>query len=262
MFTDAEGNERRTDAVVSVMTKDSQRVIFLIEHKSTQDKGLLGQLLNYQALLETHLADKVITIVISNAKGRWRIPRHFRGKFTESANAVGDSVALDFGYLLFHMPDYSQEEIIEIFPQSHPFMFPLHCIRDLTHDKVANFFRSTLILEIEERMRLLELATDYFAKFNSDFSLAVLKGIEVVAINKPKDRLMSKLKIGREGWLEEGVLKGLKQGRREGIEAVALRMLEDGMSVAAVCRITKLSRSAVNRLERTSGEPRRASKRA
>lgn len=111
-------------------------------------------------------------------------------------------------------------------------------------------------------MRLLELATDCFAKFNSDFSLAVLKGIEVVAINKPKDRLMSKLKIGREGWLEEGVLKGLKQGRREGIEAVALRMLEDGMSVAAVCRITKLSRSAVNRLERTSGEPRRASKRA
>ena len=40
MFTDAEGNERRADAVLSVMTEDGQRVIFLIEHKSTQDKGL------------------------------------------------------------------------------------------------------------------------------------------------------------------------------------------------------------------------------
>ena len=254
VFTDAEGNERRADAVVSVMTKDGQRVVFLIEHKSTQDKGLLGQLLNYQALLETHLADKVITIVISNAKGRWRIPLRFQGKFTKSANAVGSSVALDFGYLLLHLPDYSQEDIIKMFPKSHPYMLPLHCIRDLTHDKVAKFFHSTLILEIEERKRLLELSTDCFSKFNSDFSLSVLKDIEVVAINKPKDRLMNKLKIGREGWLEEG--------RQEGIEAVALRMLKKGMSVTEICSITKLSRSAVNRLEREDSEPRRARKRA
>ncbi len=92
VFTDTEGDERRADAVVSVMTKDGQRVVFLIEHKSTQDKGLLGQLLNYQALLETHLADKVIPIVISNAKGHWRIPLRFQGKFTKSANAVGSGV--------------------------------------------------------------------------------------------------------------------------------------------------------------------------
>ena len=74
----------------------------------------------------------------------------------------------------------------------------------------------------------------------------MLKGIEVEAINKQKDRLMNRLKIGREGWLEEG--------RQEGVEAVALRMLKDGMSIAVVCRITKLSRSVVNRIERESGE--------
>ena len=79
------------------------------------------------------MADKVIPIVISNAKGRWRIPLRFQGKFAESANAIGSSVALDFGYLLFHMPDYSQEDIIKIFPKSHPYMLSLHCIRDLTH---------------------------------------------------------------------------------------------------------------------------------
>ena len=127
-------------------------------------------------------------------------------------------------------------------------------IRDLTDEKVAKFFRSTLILEIEERRRLLELATDCFSKFNSDFSLSVLKDIEVKAINKPKDRLMNRLKIGREGWLEEG--------RQEGVEAVALRMLEDGMSVVAVCRITKLSLGVVNRLERESREPESGKKQA
>ena len=258
VFTDADGNERRADAVISVMTKDGQRIIFLIEHKSTQKKGLLGQMLNYQALLDTHMADKVIVIVISNAGGRWRMPMRFQGNFAQSANAVGSSVALDFGYLLFHMPDYSQEDIIKIFPKSHPYVLPLHCIRDLTREKVATFFRSTLILKIEERRRLLELATDCFSKFNSDYSLSVLKDIEVVAINKAKDRLMNQLKIGREGWLEEG----RQEGERAGLEAVALRMLEDGMSIAAICRITKLSRSVVNRLEREGGELENAKKRS
>ena len=155
--------------------------------------------------------------------------------------------------LLFHMPDYSQEDIIRIFPKSHPYVMPLHCIRDLTREKVAKFFRSTLILKIEERQRLLELATDCFSKFNSDYGISVLKGIEVAAIKEPKDRLMNEIKIGREGWLEEGLLKGRQEGERAGIEAVALRMLEDGMSIAAICRITKLSRSVVNRLEREGG---------
>ena len=262
VFTDAEGNERRADAVISVMTKDGQRVIFLIEHKSTQDKGLLGQLLTYQALLETYLANKVIVIVISNAQGRWRLPRRFRGKFAKSADVVGSDVALDFGYLLLHLPDYSQEEIIAMFPKSHPYMLALHCIRDLTREKVANFFRSSLILALDERLRLLERATDCFSKFNSDFSLAVLEDIEVEAINKLRDRLMKRLKIGRAGWVEEGILKGRQEGRQEGVVEVALRMLEKGMSVEDICSITKLSRSAVNKLEQESGEPSRARKQA
>ena len=192
VFTDAEGNERRADAVIVVMTKDGQRVIFLIEHKSSQDKGLFGQLLAYQALLETHLAAKVIVIVISNAKGSWRLPRRFRSKFAESADAVGSDIALYFGYLLLHLPDYSQEEIIRMFPKSHPYMLALHCIRDLTHEKVAKFFRSSLILEIDERLRLLERATDCFSKFNSDFSLTVLEEIEVEAIQQVEGQTYEK----------------------------------------------------------------------
>ena len=69
---------------------------------------------------------------------------------------------------------------------------------------------------------------------------------------------MNKLKIGREGWFEEGEQAGIIKERQK----VALRMLEDGMSIAAICRITKLSRNAVSRLERENSEPRRARKRA
>ena len=71
---------------------------------------------------------------------------------------------------------------------------------------------------------------------------------------------MNEIKIGREGWLEEGLLKGRQEGERA-LEAAALRMLEDGMSIAAICRITKLSRSVVNRLEREGGELENVKKR-
>ncbi len=69
---------------------------------------------------------------------------------------------------------------------------------------------------------------------------------------------MNRLKIGREGWLEEGMQEGILKGRQE----VALRMLEEGMSVAAICRITKLSRNAVSKLGRENSEPRGAKKQA
>ena len=258
VFTDSAGDERRADAVISAMTRDGQRVIFLVEHKSSQDKGFFGQLLTYQALLETHLAAKVIAIIISNSKGHWRLPKRFRSKFAGNADAVGDDVALDFGYKLLHLYDYSQEDIIEMFPKSHPYMLALHCIRDLTHAKVANFFRSSLMLELDERMWLLGRATDCFTKYNSDFSWAVLEEIEVEAIDRPKDRIMERIKLGQEGWIEEGLIKGRQEGKQEGLqegrqemcEEIALQMLKDGMDVETICRITKLGRSTVDKLER------------
>ncbi len=69
---------------------------------------------------------------------------------------------------------------------------------------------------------------------------------------------MNRLKIGREGWLEEGIIKGEQQKCKE----IALRMLENGMSVAEICRITNLSRNAVNKLGRENSEPRGAKKQA
>ena len=267
VFTDGDGNERRADAVVTVLTKDRQRIVFLIEHKSTQSESLLLQLLNYQVLLEAHLGSKVIPIVISNAEGEWRIPQSFQDKFAD--NSIGFGKALDFGYYLLHLPDYSQEDIVSMFPRSHPYVLSLHCIRDLTDTKIANFFRSSLTLEVEERTRLVERATDCFLKFNRALSLSMLESIEAKAIERSEDRTMERIKLGREGWLEEGIEQGLEQGHakgrlegleegleqgieqglEQGLEQVALRLLEKDVSVAEVCELTKLSRSKINKLK-------------
>ena len=56
---------------------------------------------------------------------------------------------------------------------------------------------------------------------------------------------MERIKLGREGWLEEGIEKGIEQG----LEQVALRLLEKGIGVAEICEITKLSRSKINKLK-------------
>ena len=100
VFTDAQGKERRADVIFSVMTKDGQRIVFVVEHKSSQDKALFSQLLIYQQLLNTIKTDRVVPIVISNAAGRWHLPRRFRATFASSVDEVSGETALDFGYLL------------------------------------------------------------------------------------------------------------------------------------------------------------------
>ena len=109
-----------------------------------------------------------------------------------------------------------------------------------------------------------------------NFGFKVLKEIEAEVITKIGDRLVHKIKLGREGWLEEGILKGIVKGRQEGIvegrqegivegrqegivegrqegiveerSEIARRMLADGMDIEAICRITGLSRREVAKL--------------
>ena len=107
--------------------------------------------------------------------------------------------------------------------------------------------------QLEERTRLIERATDCFLKFNSALSLSMLESIEAKAINRSEDRTMERIKLGREGWLEEGMEKGIEKGLVE----VALRLLEKGVSIEEVCDVTKLSRSKVIKLAKKQKRPSR-----
>ena len=264
VFTDAQGKERRADIIFSVMTKDGQRIVFVVEHKSSQDKALFSQLLVYQQLLNTITAERVVPIVISNAAGKWHLPRRFRTTFASSVDLVAGETALDFGYLLLHLPDYSRKELKTMFPKSHPYLIALHNTRNLSREAVGDLLVSSLSLPRRKRILLIERATDCYAKFNRNFSFKVLKDIELEVIPKIGDRLMHKIKLGREGWLEEGIVKGRQEGeqegivkglqkgrqegRQEGIVEIARRMLADGMDVEIICRITGLTRREVSKL--------------
>ncbi len=69
---------------------------------------------------------------------------------------------------------------------------------------------------------------------------------------------MHTVKLGREGWLEQGFKKGVAEGMAEG-EArgrteerseVAQRMIEEGMNLDTVSRLTGLGRADLTRLQR------------
>ena len=270
VFTDAEGNERRADAIVSVMTKEGGRVVFLIEHKSVQAKNIFTQLLSYQTILYADAMDEVVAIVVSTAKSGWRLSSRFR----DSSNDICSEVTLDFGYLLLDLSGQDRETLTDLFPNSYPYLLALQSLQQLNAESIAAFFVGSLALPKEDRLRLVRQTTHSLEESAGEFSMDMLQEIEASCIEDKEDRLMHTVKLGREGWLEQGFKKGVAEGKAEGMaegeargmaegeargeargmaegrSEVAQRMIEEGMSLDTVSRLTGLGRADLTRLQR------------
>ena len=263
VFIDAEGNERRADAIISVMTKDGRLILFLIEHKSSQNKTVLTQLLSYQTILyHQKKSVEVVPIVISTAKERWRIARRFRS----ARNDLCSELTLDFGYLLLDLFVYDVDSLKRNFPKSYPYFLAMVGLQRLNKEAIEAFLVATLDLPEEKRANLLAIATTCLVKSDSNFGMDVLEEIEAGCIENVEDRLMRTIKLGFEGLEEEaeakGLAKGLAEGRAEGRAKglaeglaegridVAMRMLKKGFSVEDICQATGLKRSELTRLKR------------
>ena len=247
VFTDAEGNERRADAIISVMTKDGRLVLFLIEHKSSQNKTVLIQLLSYQTLIYHQKGDvEVVPIVISTAKEKWRITRRFR----LPSNNLCSEVTLDFGYLLLDLFAYDVDGLRSNFPKSYPYFLAMAGLQHLNKEAIEAFFVATLELPDEERADLVAIATTCLVKSDSNFCMDVLEEIEAGCIENVEDRLMRTIKLGFEGLKEESFKEGEAKGEAKGRANVAMRMLQKGFSVEDICQATGLKRNDVTRLKR------------
>ena len=195
---------------------------------------------------------------------------------------LGGVVTLDFGYLLIDLARHSRETLAHEFPSSYPYLLALQSLQQLSRTAIAAFFVGSLALRAEERLRLMSQVTNCLTESGDNFSLDVLEAVEASCIKKVKDRLMRTVKIGQEGWLEQGFKKGLAEGKAkgkaegraegkaegkaegraegkaegraegkdEGKAEVALRMLEEGMSIEIICRTTGFKRSDLTRLKR------------
>ena len=250
VYTDAEGNERRADAIISVRTKDGREILFLIEHKSSQNKTVLTQLLSYQTILYQERCLEVVPIVISTAKSKWQITRRFR----LPTNNLCCEVTLDFGYLLLDLSSYDADSLKHNFPKSFPYFLALVGLQRLNREAIEDFFVASLELPDEERTKLLAIATTCLVKSDSNFSIGVLEEMEAGCIENVEDRLMRTVKLGFEGWKEEGFKEGKAEGEAKGKAEeraeVAIRMLKKGFSVEDICQATGLKRNELTSLKR------------
>ncbi len=141
-----------------------------------------------------------------------------------------------------------------MFPSSHPYLLGMRSLQQLNREAIGEFIVGSLALPAEDRVRLTGQVTNCLVESDGGFDMGLLEEIEAGCINKVEDGLMRTIKIGQEGWLEQGFKKGLAEGeakgKAEGKAEVALRMLEEGMSVEVVCRTTGLKRSDLTKLKR------------
>ena len=102
---------------------------------------------------------------------------------------------------------------------------------------------------------LIQKAVDYIHRNDSDFTLNVLSKIEKESIEEDQ-RVMSALQCsldeaeekGMRKGLKKGIEKGLEKGREEGREEMALRMIQHGFEVEAICLCTRLTSEDVEKL--------------
>ncbi len=111
----------------------------------------------------------------------------------------------------------------------------------------------------KDQQFLIQKAVDYIHRNDSDFTLNVLSKIEKESIEEDQ-RVMSALQCSLDEAEEKGMRKGLKEvreevreeGRKEGLKEVrkeiALRMIQHGFEVEAICLCTRLTSKDVEKL--------------
>ena len=275
-FVDEEHREKRADLVFSAPLKGSTRIVkivFLLEHKSYQDKKLLLQLLHYQNYLYTkfpHTA--VLPIVIYHGKEKkWKLPKDFQAYISQhyprKLSKLLKKNMLNFPYKLLNIQ--SLEEKREASLTTSPILFILKSVWSLNKKVVKEFFTRSRKLEKEDKYFLVEAATYYIGKNDRSFNRQVLEKLERTAIRKG-EKAMSLIKMAREEakaearqegiekgiekgmekGIEKGMEKGMEKGKVEEKEEIALRMLEKEVEIENICAFTDLSEERVLELKK------------
>ena len=276
VFTDEEGNERRIDLLFSVQVKGSKkrvRLFFLLEHKSHQDSQVLQQILRYQTLVYNRWNYPVIPILVYHGRQKhWRGPLNFQdsldGLTPVLRQKFGKNI-LNFRCKLLNIHDINLYRGVGRNLLSRPILLIMSSIWKLRHETIVELFQMGTNLGEKDQKFLIQKAVDYIHRNDSDFTLNVLSKIEKESIEEDQ-RVMSALQCsldeaeekgmrkglkkgiekGLEKGIEKGIEKGLEKGIERGREETALRMIQNGFEVEAICLCTRLTSKDVEKLRK------------
>ena len=256
-FVDKHFVERRSDLIFSVKRKGSKeevKIIFLLEHKSAQDPGLLQQLLEYQTRIYEKRKHPIIPILIYHGKEKdWRGHLNFQeslGMDEEISRRFGKNI-LQFRPRLLNLHKIRNIDLRHDLT-SRPILFIMQSIFSVDEKAVENLFIIANNMDKKHGRELLERSINYLRKrYAGKFSWTFFTTAEEKVIPKRR-RIMPTFKFTLEEEKEKERKKGRRQGRQEGRqeerERVALQMLKSGVEIDKICQFTELTPEEVEAL--------------
>ncbi len=258
-------NSQEADLLLSVRLKEGKRVTvsIVIEHKSSDDNKLMGQLLLYQKNCFERDAPAVIPIALYHGKTkgfpRYRTFQHYQQKRLKVPAGLINLFSrnmIDFEPVVINLTDEDTFRSLTALPLSA--QVPLSIMgRVWTADPktIANAAEQCAPLPEIQRMALVRQCAIYLCAVRREYKIGDL--MRYINEQLPGDSAMQELAkewnwVKRPDIVEEGKRIGLKEGRQQGLQEkaheVAEKLLQEGMSAQKISSITGLDVRQINGL--------------
>ena len=265
-YVNKEGQERRTDLILSAQFKESKgaaKVIFLVEHKAQKaPREVLLQLLEYQNAIYQKTEGPlipVIPIIVYHGKTKtYSGPKKLHDILEYPKGEMGEFLrcfVLGFECFLLNVHDWPVDENSDL--TLGPIFYIMQSIFNLDREVVKKLFAQGKHLPDDERLSQMMMAIKYIQRVDPSFDWELIKEVAkeekgeetVILLGKTIDEMVSE---GVEKGVEKGMEKGVEKGREEGRIAerkeIARTLLASGADPKFVAKATRLTLKEVKEL--------------
>jgi predicted transposase/invertase (TIGR01784 family) len=255
-YTDEKLKRCFSDVVYSCTShhgKSTFKLALLFEHKSALSDFPYGQLLRYiSRIWDLYKKQKdpipiVLPIVLYHGGSDWE-HRPLYSYLTGDTELYGRFIP-EFDYLLVNLREYSDELILQTFghnPAVKLWLFiqkyiftPEEVVKTL--EKLTKSDR--MYVQSEEGLRIWVTTCTYIFAATPIKPEELMRAVNTLPPNAKEAIMTTAQRLRKEG-LEQGLEQGLDRAKRQS----ASRMLEEGLDIELIVRVTGLTREEVEEL--------------
>ncbi len=255
---DLKRKEADTIYGIKLRNKESIYVFFLVEFQVTVEKLMALRLFIYIALFYHHLmkmgrikknADEipvVIPIVLYIGESRWNAGKKLSALMNKEVLKIVKEYIPEIKYLLIDKNKYTYEELKKMKNAVTGLLY-LEKIREADTRKhiiefIKNFSKGTGKDQFNMLMDYLSAMIQH--KYGKKIDIKKYKDEEVMVMG-----LATALDKWQEDTLQKGMQKGMQEGKLEGKIEDAKKMIEEGVDIPRISRITGLSKNQILKLK-------------
>ncbi len=124
-------------------------------------------------------------------------------------------------------------------------------IRKLTHQVMTMVFGALYLLTAGDRKTLSSMLMSYICRADKKYDRQGLAAIEADSFPNVEVKIMEEIRLGFEEADYQGFQRGRAEGVEQGIEQVAIRLLESGeLSEDGICAVANISKKKLAEIKR------------